>query len=680
MSFLDFLRNRNNKELKHPVSFGFSAAKWEACYRKHSDGSKEDANLHEFGLFLYRRLEKVRECLQQLESQCQTVPADDVVFRVARNLNKACLHVQAEAVAAIKDRSAMASEEIGHGRTIKSKSGAMLTQQEALETMTDAARHVLRRAIQKSRGYGIDTPVEPVWPIDDSLITATDLAQFYEGFEKQWQAALWTSAKFTYSGPRVPYVLSELDSALAIDSTIDLARRTNKYTRDFAAARKMALSPSTMKEAVLSREPYGIIGIKHLEELSDELQQYILGLAYQRFSIMEGNSAGLLNEELGTLHGLTLRKVLDGWLQIGCLACQSMMQSRTWSESAWNDKEHPAGAFPVRDLSRALQSILGVSEAQAEALLDFFTFDGTQIEQSLWQRPLLRHPEGLLMVWLPLIASHPMRLLSSWAKENEALEVEHAKRGRAFEGEVVEGLLAAAVHGSLEVKPLVFGPGLKIADQSIGDIDALLVLGDTAFVLECRNVMHPATDYEFWEAAEALKKKSEQVIRKRNYLQQNPAILSSIIENSPFAASNREIRRVVAMVVSNSYLLEGANDAEPYFFHLDTLFNTILTSGPLFGDMGPNGEEVELHANLFGMGIEPADALIRAMSKPPKAEYHRKCLTELNGPILAIEDTEPFGLFRQWTFTPPQLGTLRSLLKQCSFADNIVARAVDNDR
>ena len=429
-----------------------------------------------------------------------------------------------------------------------------------------------------------------------------------------------------------------------------------------------------MDEAILCRAADGDLVIRTLGQLSAELQQYCLGLAYQRFSILEDNTAGLLNEKLGTLKDLTLRQVLDAWLQLGCLAGQSMMQARALPPASADAVGHLASAIPANDLKHALQSLLKVNEPQASALLDFFTFDGTHIEQSLWQRPLLRHAAGLLLAWTPLLTSHPMRLLSSWSRETANLEVEHAKRGRVFETEVVQGMLAAALHGELTTKHFVLGPGIKIPDPRIGDIDALLVLDDTAFVLECRSLMHPATDHEFWDAINALRNKTTQAIRKRDYLRTNPLVLSSLIAKSPFASGNRKINRVVALVVSNSFLLEGVNDAEPYFTHVDTLFNTLLCGGALFADIGPDGQEVELQVNFFDSNTKPADALIRAISRPPKAEYYRQCLTVLDAPIPAIDETEPFGMFRQWTFTPPQPGTLGPLLQRCSFAKHIVVK------
>jgi len=69
MSFIEYLRDRNVKDLKHPVSFGFSTKKWEEYFAKYTDGSEEDKKIRDFGLFIFWRLEKVRGSLSQIQKQ-----------------------------------------------------------------------------------------------------------------------------------------------------------------------------------------------------------------------------------------------------------------------------------------------------------------------------------------------------------------------------------------------------------------------------------------------------------------------------------------------------------------------------------------------------------------------------------------------------------------------------------
>jgi hypothetical protein len=290
----------------------------------------------------------------------------------------------------------------------------------------------------------------------------------------------------------------------------------------------------------------------------------------------------------------------------------------------------------------------------------------------LWQRPILNTEDGLLLVWYPLITFHPMRLLSTWAKEAHHLRVAHDKRGHGFEDAVVFALLRASVHSPFKEKPFVLGPAIKIADPSVGDIDALLIVGSTAFVLECRNVLHPATPHEFWSASNELDDKVVQAIRKRNYLRENPAVLTALINASPFAPLNRKIVEVVGIVVSNSYIFEGVKDVEPYFVHIDTLYNTIISGGSRFGDIDPDGNEVNYRVNCLLPTIDAGTALKRAISKPAKAEFYRQCLSQVDFPIPPIDQMEPSGLYSTWAYTPPEVGSVRATLNRCSFAANLV--------
>lgn len=674
MNFINHLRNRNAKDLKHPVSFGFSPSAWNESYQRLSDGSTSDKNIREFGLFLYQRLEKARESLKQLELQTPFIPVNEVIRGVVHSLNDGCLRLQQEGMEAIRDRSYITLEELGNSRTIKSSVGGEHTQQEALESIVDSARHVLRSAMKKGAGYGTLRPEEPSWEPSQSLRSALQLAQLYDGFENQWQRILWFGGEFRYSPHNQQYQLLDLNSPLSMESAVDLSRRSMKYQRDIEAVRSIQLSPETANELILYQNSANEICVRKLGELPEALQNFALTLAYQRYSLTEESSGPLLNEEHGIIKGLTIRKVYDAWMQLGFLAQQHWLDAQSYKLGSPEYSRQLTRLISKSILNTALASALRIEVFQAEQIVNYFTFNGSNVEDTLWQRPILNTKDGLLLVWHPLIAFHPMRLISVWAKEAPYLKVVHDKRGHGFEQEVVLALLAASVKSPLREKPFVLGPGIKIADKSIGDIDALLVLGSTAFVLECRNVMHPATPHEFWSASEELDAKIEQAIRKRDYLRANPSILTTLIDASPFSCLKRNIVEVVGIVVSNSYCFEGVKDIEPYFVHVDTIFNTIIYGGSLFGDIGSDGNEVSYRVNCFSQKIDAGTALARAIAKPVKAEFYRQCLMKVDFPIPAIDQDEPFGLYSTWAYTPPEIGSLRSTLERCSFARDLVVK------
>ncbi|SFF64253.1 hypothetical protein SAMN05518865_102399 [Duganella sp. CF458] len=673
MSFLEYLRDRNNKELKFPVSMGFCIEKWNDAFHKHSDGGSRDQSLHAFGLFLHRRLEKVRDCLQQLERQTHLLSVAEIGTRLVRQLNDGYLRLQLQGASAFEGKQHVSAEEITYGRPVKNILGARYTLQELLEHLTDSSRHVLRSAMSKRRGFGIAEPSPPVWDAEQALQGAITLAQFYDNFESQWQSALWSNTEFQLYDFGYLYHTSEANSALSMQSTIDLSRRALKYHRDVDELRKLKLTEATMDELFLHHDQSGNIEVKRLGDLPERLQQLILSLAIQRIAITEENSLGLMRENHGIVTGLTVWQVYDAWLRLGGLAAQSMLESSRYEPNSSEYNSCVAKTLDEVTLVRTLALALRIKAEQAQRVIDYFVFGG-KVEQSLWQHPLLRQEKQLLIAWFPLLGSHPMRLVTSWAKETEHLRVVNSKRGRMFEQDVVDALSIASIRCPLQEKPFVLGPGLNVANTAVGDIDALLIWGDTAFVLECRNVMHPATAHEFWDVEFGLQAKVSQAIRKRDHLRDCPSVLRQMIMSSPFSKLLRDIKTVVGVVVSNSYMLEGTREFDPYFVHLDTLFNILLAAGPQFEDFEEGTHQTVFHVDSFNKDLQVGDALTRAIAKPAKAEYYRRRLRLEDFPIPGIDQTEPVGVASRWTFSPPEIGTLRKVLSECSFASQVVAR------
>lgn len=667
MSFIESLRDRNTKGLKHPVSYGFLPSVWDEKFKELTDRSADDDNIWKFGHFVHKRLSVVRTTLQHLESQTPVTSRNEVVSRIVRRLNQADFEIGLESADGHKDRSHISIDELCSGRQITGVGGGHYTRQEAVESLIDAARHILR-STTKAGAYGVPKPSSPTWEKGQSLHAAMQLARFYDVFEDQWQRVLWTGARFSFNEREGIYHLSELEAPLAVEAAVDLPRRSMKQHRDVEEFKALSLHPSTLVQPIIRRDKRGNLGVTYLGALPEDAKTFALSLGYQRISLIENSSLPVLKEQHGIIEGLTVGKVSDAWMQLGFLAQQEWLSI---NPEAPRKPSQFASVLPKAALARAIAQAVKISEEQATRVVDYFTFDGANIEHSLWEHPLLRTDQGLLLVWHPVMAAHPMRLLATWAKEAKHVKVVHDKRGRQFERDVVRALRVAAEATPLVEKPIISEPGIPIDDPAIGDIDVLLLTGNTAFVLECRNVMHPATPHEFWSIATELSRKIEQAIRKRNYLREHRDVLAAIIDKyAPGAIS--EVENVVAVVVSNSYFFEGLNDAEPYFVHLDTLFNLVYTGGSLFGDMGADGKEKTYAINLVRQDRSIPNELIRGIAAPVKTEFYRRCLETIEFPIPAVDQTEPYGVLVSWAYAPPEVGKLRAVLDSCSFAADIV--------
>jgi hypothetical protein len=259
-----------------------------------------------------------------------------------------------------------------------------------------------------------------------------------------------------------------------------------------------------------------------------------------------------------------------------------------------------------------------------------------------------------------------MRLIATWASNDKKLKVLHSERGHGFAHHVNVTLKFASNQSQIPGKIAVFGPNLKI-DTS--DIDCLLIYGNTAFVLECRTIPHAATPYEHWSAARELgDKKTTQSIGQRDFLKANPDILSKLTRKNPEIGP---IENVVAVVVSNSHMYEGARDAEPYFVHIDTLMNVIMHGGSLFGISDDDNRERTLRVNAFKEDRSIEDSFIRSIANPAKAEFYRRELRLISNPLKSLNQTEPFGSYESWVCGMPSMEEFKNNLQSYSFFEDL---------
>jgi hypothetical protein len=277
-----------------------------------------------------------------------------------------------------------------------------------------------------------------------------------------------------------------------------------------------------------------------------------------------------------------------------------------------------------------------------------------------------------------------MRLVADWGKAETEDGTQFSDKGHRYE-EVVHGALSMlASHGhptaGLPVVPYVpLGPRLSVPDKAVdgndvGDVDAAIIVGRTLFILECRAVGYPVEGYEVWSPHEELKGKIRQVLRKKNHLASNPEVVRGWLQRTQQTAAVSEIEKVVALVVSNSFLLEGERNEEPYFVHFDTLFNLLLTFRSSFGaGQDENEQKLEFHVEFRRGGESDADAVTRALKRPPKAEAYKACIAPLDITIPPFDDSDSSGFVRSPVMVlPSTTPDVEALLARCSFSGQVV--------
>lgn len=661
--------DRSASGIPLPAGLKFTSEEWTAAYKEFSDGSTEDRNAFEAGLFLFERMKGVREVLAAMNKHVPIFQGGDRAVGLCGYIN---FHLK-QLVNADQEHRGGAELVIEHAlsaRTLGNFPGDRYTTDEALQSMIDGAKLPLRFAIAGTV-LGVETPVEPVINHEKALFNEMTLGSIYDSFERTWQGVQWTGSRLHRRG--LEYLFDETGDLHFVEGRLDVFRRMQRFTRDGLNM----LSIVERRMAPATRVPLpegGSLTACRLDELAPEARRRIGAIQSQR-ATTTALEVEPFERIIHPRFEIPIGKVIDVWSNLAFIASCCLMEAvERPADATLSGSPYAADArrFSKAQLVEVIAQCTELETRRVAQVLQRFTFslgsDGGR-QDELWDRPLVPSSDDLILVWPPFVACEYTRLIARFASEVPQLRDAHAAKGHHFEGHVVEALQRALVHSPAHVRQHVKILQARIdpQDKRVGDVDAVLIVGDTAFVMECRTLRNAATSYEYWDVAnDLLKDKGPQALRKRDYLQGNSGWLEGISAKQGITLSCK-IRRYVAVVVSNSYMFEGCRDTEPYYVHVDTLLNTLLTGGPRFGDV-IEGKEVEYMVDFFGSFADPAEAMLRAIARPAKAEMYRRCLRPGSFPIPGVGEGDHFGSMRQWAMTFPDLGHMRSLLDQCSFA------------
>ena len=675
MRFVQVLRERGLGRTDRSVSGiplppgrKFTPEEWTAAYEAFGDGSAEDRNAFEAGLFLWERMERVRDELLKMGQYIATFPGSDRVTGLCGFMN-AFQKRPGNADHQHQEGMELAIEHALTDRALGEFPGDRYTVAEALQGMIDGAKLPLRHAIAGVR-LGVPTPIEPLIDHERALFNEMALGRIYESFESAWQGVQWSGARLHRRG--LEYLFDETGDLRSVESRLDVFRRTQRFTRDSDEMAPIVERRTNSAKRVPVPEGISLTACR-IADLAPEVRHHVSAVQNQRAT----TTALEIEPFERVIHPrfeIPISKVIDVWSHLAVIASCCLWQARERpADTVQPGLPFSADArrFSKAHLAEVIAQCAELDDRRVAQVLDRFTFslgpDGGK-QDELWDRPLVPSGDDLILVWHPLMACEYTRLIARLASEAPQLRDAHATKGHHFEERVVEVLQLAAARSPAQVRQHVQVLQARIVpdDKPVGDVDAVLIVGDTAFVLECRTLKNAATPYEYWDVANDLNDKESKALRKRDYLRNNQGWLEATAARQGITLKH-PIKRYVAVVVSNSYMFEGCRDVEPYYVQVDTLLNAILTGGPRFGDV-IEGKEVEYMVDYFGSFADPAEAMLRAVASPAKAEMYRLCIQPGKFPIPGVAEGDHYGAVRQWVLNFPKLGHIRSLLDQCSFA------------
>lgn len=522
-----------------PVQRGYLQADWDKALGALTHPTEEDRRLHLAARFFGDQLAGIRQRLRAAPPPSGSLSS--LIRRAIGFVNRETLTAEREALKALPTVASWADELI---QTRIEMAGGLntATLDQVVEGVVDGLRFELSSLLEH--------PTSARAPLSDGeelqrIVLRANLSTFYHILEEEWLDCLhhgWAVQK-SASGA----LIAPTDNFSAIDWTI-----------------------SQHRAQVLDHE-IGQRSVYMLRDLDDSFLAQSLGITIQSSGKRQEYAVGRINSDLAvqvygarmlaadpdlepfaTIRlntGLTSVEMLHVWSALAPLAHD--LSGRTPSEERIVRVGQLEEFAPSQDelgLLSALQRSTGLSRKLCTAALEQLIWRDSH--DSLWHRPFVRlkEPKRLFLVVPALKYPNLRRSVEYWFSEGGG---DLSERGEQYEKyvrkEIAHGI---AVNRLLQKRAGALLEELEPPDTSVGDLDLVFWIGNSAVVGEVKCLLRPATSHDWFKYEARISEAVQQVSRKASYARENLDWFRSKLEAA--GAKVGPVLNILPCVVLNS--------------------------------------------------------------------------------------------------------------------------------
>lgn len=658
------------RKLAGPTTYGFDPNVWQEAFQLLRDGSPQDDGMYLLGQALGRQSKRVQDSVDYLAAQIGFRELDELSPHFSRRINDVQRMAFDSWGKMVQEADTITSEQMREMRCFIDAAGNAHSVQTPMEAVVDGIGGVLR-LLGRSGGLGqLEPGQQDRIGINDAMINLMGLAQHSLSIQRVWQSALWYQSSVEVHPPSQQYGIDEANSDLARRATVDLSRRQAFMARSFN--REAPLPEEGADDIMVPQVTLesGSLRVRAVPGFMMPAEARVRLMAMRRASgILQDPALVDFVELTHPLVGLTIAEMMLIWGELALMAQQlfDLAQPLDVAKDGKHLRIILEGRLKRDDVVKSLRQCVVLSQDRVAQCVDFLCFNPAR-GATLWDRPILSAGDSVCLLWWPLLGVHHARLLSAWAKTHDELGKAFGRKGVRNEQQLCEVMRAAIARSPYRGQLEFIGAGLHPRCKPDEEIDMLLVVGDTAFVIETASIPSPAEAYEFYETEKRLEQKAAQCRTQCAVLRRD---LTQIDDWRADGGSGPAVTKVFGLVITNSYLRDGNYADDICYCHWETLINIVGYGGMYFGLLRDK-KDVTLQAPIeTTQGKELADTLIAALRKSPKAEFYARCLTQVILHVKGYDDTDWEGIYRAWDIEIPAPDALEAHLKQCSFGPTL---------
>ncbi len=519
--FLENVRNGRRTGIRHPTQRGFSTDQWTKAYNQHSADERDKA-VYEVGIWIYSRLQRVREKLAEIPIP-QGIPRSTRVLLFCGGLNFSTAEITSKKFPASKEEGYIA-EQLIQARIRGNRLGADGSPDEFLPVHIDGGRFSLVFDALKAPEIQ-----EHVSESEEEILRRVQTrlwgGQYYDMLENLWLECLWQGLKLeTEDG--VDRIVST-DTLFTINLAVSLFRRDslnsqaiqhiyNLWRTALSRDNKLAVAhvPKVSVTGSGKKKRYSVIFPK---EAPDEPPI----IAVMRLVVEDRYFADIVNLELPKYPALTVNRLLLAWAALLSLAdtCIARFPPITEVKTIGKLKLY-SPVFKRADLIPVMSAAAETDRTTGGQILSLFTLEDDP-RCDPWTHPLIPvDGSRYAMLVAPPKFGNPLRCIEQWIVAG-GLNLD--SKGPLFEAHARDTLRQASDAANHLKHTSVVDHSFKLTVAGrTEEIDIVLRMANTVLFCEAKCQVFPTGPMEYQHYFETLRGAARQILRKVEFARSNP--------------------------------------------------------------------------------------------------------------------------------------------------------------
>lgn len=506
--------------ISHPTQRSFSVELWEKAYNSHSPNSEEDQHLFEAGLWVFHKLNAIRNRLSEISFR--NMAKSELVRYLCGYLNRSA-HIISQKEVPLVGKDTYIAESLIQMKTRENIAQPNATPDEVTTGAVDGARYPLSfiQSLLGDSTRGKQTDLDVLDLIKRTMI----LGGLYDSIETIWMDCLWLGK----------YITKKNDYELVVDSDIEAAinRAVSDYRRQSLISQFITLSMSEWKHSLseeTKRQIYCNAFDVKIERLQKKKKLFIFPMKYDakcppttlmfRLLAQESYFQKLLAVKLPEYNNFTLAQLLTAWEILHSLS-KKLFSMFPMDSGVYqlNKLLQYAPTIAKDELAQLFSQAMQINYKEGEQIVNIFTFPESPREE-LWFYPLVEvDKKKVCPVMFAILFPNLLRSIEHWLAKS-GIEI-HSKGGefeKGIIGELKEAIKASAEKGILKDVQIY-----TISRNSFGEqIDLIIKLRNTFLIGEVKCTLYPTEPLEFYRYYELIKSDAApQIKRKVDFVSHN---------------------------------------------------------------------------------------------------------------------------------------------------------------